>query len=86
MRSSSQAIKLLVKAGAVVLVVNELRGLALAAPVFLAMYKAGGTLTSVWLGVSALAGLLVSVALPAFAVKSLAGDSQGTPDRPLAAA
>ena len=57
---------LLVKAGIVALVINEVRGLMLAAPVLYGMYLAGGTWMALWLGFCSLAGIALSVVAPVF--------------------
>lgn len=62
---------LLLKAGVVLLVLNELRGLILAAPVLYGIYLAGGTWTAIWLGFSSLAGIALSVIVPAIAARKL---------------
>ena len=62
---------LLLRAGIVLLVVNEIRGIVLAAPVFYGMYEAGGTPMAVWLGVCSLAGIALSVVVPLFVAKQL---------------
>jgi hypothetical protein len=54
----------LLKVGFVALVVNEVRGLVLAAPVLYGMYLAGGTWMALWLGFCSLAGIAISVAGP----------------------
>lgn len=56
----------LVKAGIVALVINEVRGLMLAAPVLYGMYLAGGTWMALWLGFCSLAGIALSVGAPVF--------------------
>jgi hypothetical protein len=56
----------LVKAGIVALVINEVRGLVLAAPVLYGMYLAGGTWMALWLGFCSLAGIALSVVAPLF--------------------
>lgn len=61
----------LLKIGAVVLVLNEVRGLVLAVPVLWGMYEAGGTLMAIWLGFSSLGGIALSVAIPAYAARKL---------------
>lgn len=68
----SYLIQLLLKAGAFLMVANEIRGAVLAAPVFVMMYEAGGTWTAAWLGISLLGGIAVSVIIPAAALKRLA--------------
>ncbi|WP_095013103.1 hypothetical protein [Tsuneonella mangrovi] len=61
----------LLKIGAVAMLLNEVRGLILAAPVMYAMYEAGGSLMAIWLGVSSLAGIALSVVVPMFALKKV---------------
>ncbi|HEU4704229.1 MAG TPA: hypothetical protein VFS45_00755 [Sphingomicrobium sp.] len=62
---------LLVKAGIVALVANEVRGFVLAAPVLYGMYQAGGTAMALWLGFCSLAGIALSVAAPLLVAKKL---------------
>ena len=62
--SFSSLAKLLARAGISILVANEVRGAAVAAPVLYKMYEAGGTLMTVWLGICSLAGIALSVAGP----------------------
>lgn len=62
-------VQLLVKAGLGLLVVNEVRGLILAAPVLYGMYEAGGTMMAIWLGICSLAGIALSVVGPLFVAK-----------------
>jgi hypothetical protein len=57
----------LLKSMAFLLVINEVRGLVLAAPVLYAMYLAGGTLMALWVGFCSLAGIALSVAVPLYA-------------------
>ena len=64
-------VRLLLKAGLGLLVVNEVRGLVLAAPVLYGMYEAGGTTMAVWLGVCSLAGIALSVLGPLIVAKRL---------------
>lgn len=61
----------LVKAGIVALVVNEVRGFVLAAPVLYGMYAAGGTGMALWLGFCSLAGIALSVIAPLFLARKL---------------
>jgi hypothetical protein len=60
---------MLVKAGIVALVFNEVRGFVLAAPVLYGMYVAGGTWMALWLGFCSLAGIALSVLAPLYAVR-----------------
>ena len=55
---------LLVKAGIAALIVNEIRGFILAAPVLYGMYAAGGTWMALWVGFCSLAGIAISVVAP----------------------
>lgn len=61
----------LVKAGIVALVVNEVRGFVLAAPVLYGMYLAGGAWMALWLGFCSLAGIVLSVVAPVFLARKL---------------
>jgi len=67
----STLIAVLLKAGVGLLVVNEIRGLALAGPVLYAMYAAGGTLMAIWIGVCSLAGIALSIIGPLFLGRKL---------------
>jgi len=69
--SLSTLIGTLLKAGAVLFVLNEIRGVVLALPVLWGMYQAGGTLMAIWLGFSSLAGIALSVLIPAIAANKL---------------
>jgi hypothetical protein len=60
---------LFLKSAIVMFVLNEVRGVVLAVPVFYGMYQAGGTLMAIWLGFCSLAGIALSVAVPIFAEK-----------------
>jgi hypothetical protein len=64
-------IGLLLKAGAALIAVNELRGFILAGPVLYGIYEAGGTLTAIWLGVCSLGGIALSVIVPLIAAKKI---------------
>ena len=61
----------LLKVGFVALVVNEVRGLMLAAPVLYGMYLSGGTWMALWLGACSLAGIALSVVVPVYAARKL---------------
>jgi hypothetical protein len=60
---------LLLKVGIVALVVNEVRGFVIAAPVLYGMYLSGGTKMALWVGFCSLAGIFLSVAAPVFIAK-----------------
>lgn len=64
-------VRWILKSAALLLALNEIRGIILAAPVFYAMYQSGGSLMAIWLGVSSLLGIAASVILPLFAVRKL---------------
>jgi len=57
-------ISLFLKGGAVLLVVNEIRGIILAVPVLYGLYEAGGTWMAIWLAFCSLAGIALSVLAP----------------------
>ncbi len=59
------------KSTAVMLVINEVRGLILAAPVLYGIYHAGGSLMAIWIGFCSLAGIALSVVVPVYASKKL---------------
>ena len=71
LNSGSTLLQNCLKAGAFALVANEIRGIALAAPVLISMYETGGTWMTLWLGFSALGGIAASVAIPALALRKL---------------
>ena len=62
---------LLLKLGVGLLVVNEVRGLILAAPVLYGMYEAGGTIMALWIGFCSLTGIAISVVLPIIAARKI---------------
>lgn len=64
---------LLLKLGVGLLVLNEVRGFVLAAPVLYAMYEAGGTIMALWIGFCSLAGIAISVFLPIIAARKIQG-------------
>ena len=53
------------------IVANEIRGVVMTAPVFYAMYVAGGSWMAIWLGICALGGIALSVIVPTFALSRL---------------
>lgn len=59
------------KLGVVAVIVNEIRGLVLALPVFYGIYQAGGTWAAIWLGVCSLFGIAMSVVVPVFVAKRI---------------
>ena len=69
--SISTLVGLLAKAGLALLLANEVRGVAVAAPVLYGMYEAGGTTMAVWLGICSLAGIALSVVGPLFVARKL---------------
>lgn len=70
-RTFSLLIGWLLKAGAALIAVNEIRGMILAGPVLYGMYQSGGTLMAIWLGVCSLGGIALSVIVPLFAAKKI---------------
>ena len=72
--------KAFLRLGAVLVVLNEIRGIVLAAPVFYGLYQAGGTLAAIWLAICALGGIALSVAVPAYALRRLSrAQAQASP-------
>ena len=71
MGTLSTFLGLFLKAGAILLVINEVRGLVLAAPVLYGMYQAGGSLMALWVGFCSLAGIALSVIIPLVAARKL---------------
>jgi hypothetical protein len=69
--SLSMIIAALLKASAVLLVFNEVRGLILAAPVLYGLYEAGGSLMAIWIAFCSLAGVALSVIVPIIAAARL---------------
>ena len=67
----STIIAIFAKAGLALLLANEARGLAVAAPVLYGMYQAGGAAMAVWLGFCSLAGIALSVVGPMFVARRL---------------
>lgn len=67
----STLLDVLLKLGAVGLVVNEVRGIILAGPVLYGIYQAGGTWAAIWVGISSLGGIALSVIVPLFAARKL---------------
>lgn len=59
------------KAGAILLVANELRGLILVAPILYGMYQAGGSAMAIWIGLCSLGGVVLSVVVPMFVAARL---------------
>jgi hypothetical protein len=62
-------ISLIIRAGTILMVANEIRGLILAGPVLYGMYLAGGTLMAIWIGFCSLAGIALSVVVPLFVAR-----------------
>ena len=62
----STLIGLIAKTFSFLLVANEIRGLVLTAPVFYALYQAGGTLMALWMAICSLGGIALSVIVPLY--------------------
>jgi hypothetical protein len=71
MNGDLSILAVLLKAGVLLIVANEIRGLILAAPVLYGIAAAGGTYAAIWVGMCSLAGIGLSVAVPALAAKRL---------------
>lgn len=69
--SFSTFLSVLLKGGAFLLMLNELRGLILVGPVLYSLMRAGGSLLAIWIGVCSLAGIALSVIVPLFAANRL---------------
>ena len=69
--SLSPLLDALLKVGALAFVLNEIRGIVLAVPVLYGIYQAGGTWMAIWLGISSLGGIALSVIVPVFAARKL---------------
>lgn len=67
----SIALALLLKIGGAFMLVNEVRGIVLAAPVFYGLYVSGGTLMAIWLAICSLAGIVASVLIPLWVARKL---------------
>ena len=59
----------LLKGGIALLVLNEIRGLALSVPVIYALWQSGGTLMAWWIAFCSLAGIVLSVVVPVYAAR-----------------
>lgn len=70
---ASSFVDLVLKGAAAAVIINEVRGFVLAAPVIYGMYQAGGSLMAIWLGFCSLAGIALSVIVPLFAAKKVRG-------------
>jgi hypothetical protein len=66
-----KALRLVGAVAWIALVLNEIRGMILAAPVLWAMYQSGGTLMALWVGFCALAGIALSVIVPALIARKV---------------
>ena len=59
----------LLKIGAVAFILNEVRGLVLAAPVLYGLYISGGTPMAIYIAACSLGGIALSVIVPIIVVK-----------------
>lgn len=67
----NKSVKLLAVLGSIGLVAWEIRGAVMAAPVFYALWTSGGDAMKIWLGICALGGIALSVAVPWFVAKRI---------------
>lgn len=65
----SKSLAILLKAGLVLLIFNEVRGFILAVPVIYGIYQAGGDMMALWIGFCSLAGIALSVLVPIVVAK-----------------
>lgn len=63
------AVGIALKSSAVLLVVNEIRGMILAVPVLYGLYQAGGTAMAIWIAFCSLGGIALSVIAPLVATR-----------------
>lgn len=63
--SLSSFVGLIFNAGAFLLIANEIRGLILAVPVLYGIVESGGTWIALWVGFCSLAGIALSMIVPA---------------------
>lgn len=61
----------LLKAGAVFIAFNEVRGLILAGPVIYGIFQSGGTAVAIWVGLCSLGGIALSVIMPLVAARQV---------------
>jgi hypothetical protein len=66
-----KALRLVGAVAWIALILNEIRGLVLAAPVLWAMYQSGGSLMALWVGFCALVGIALSVIVPALIARKV---------------
>jgi hypothetical protein len=66
-----KALRLVGAVAWIALILNEIRGVILAVPVLWAMYQSGGTLMALWVGFCALAGIALSVVVPALIARKV---------------
>lgn len=60
----------LLKCGAALFVLNEIRGAVLAGPVLYALWQSGGTMMAVLVAVCTLGGIALSVLVPLFMIRA----------------
>lgn len=61
----------LLRAGGVLIVLNEIRGLIMAGPVLWALFQAGGTIAAIYTAVCSLLGIAASVIVPLVGIRKL---------------
>jgi hypothetical protein len=66
----SSILGVLMKTGFLLVILNEVRGIILAAPVIYGLWLSGGTLMAWYLAFCSLAGILLSVLLPIYAANT----------------
>ena len=69
--SVAALVALLLRSAAVLLVVNEVRGLVMAGPVLYSMYESGGNFGALWIGICSLGGIALSVVMPLLVARKL---------------
>lgn len=61
----------LLRAGGLLIVLNEIRGLVMAGPVLWALVQAGGTLAAIYTAICSLLGIAASVIVPLLGLRKL---------------
>lgn len=62
---------LLIRAGVVAILANEVRGFVVAAPVLYVMFRSGGNLMTIWLCFCALVGVALTTVAPLIVARKL---------------
>lgn len=66
---AARILKVAMRFAALTILLNEVRGLILAAPVLYGMFAYGNTAMQIWVGICILGGIALSVIVPAWAYR-----------------